>query len=602
MSENKAVLMRLAEAVADGEPVDWNAESAGHNDLAPRLQGLRMVESISMGHRSLESTGETEDTMAGATSQMAATQGLPADDDSAPGRRWGPLELIEKLGEGAFGEVWRAREANLDREVALKLRKKRPAADDPFAGRFLEEARKLAKVDHENVVEVYGADEHEGRAGIWTKLVRGKTLEDELQERGSFGDREAALVGIELCRALAAVHGAGLVHRDVKTANAMRAEGGRILLMDFGSVTDIPVAGGGRESHGVSGTPLAMAPEALRGVPLEPSADIYSLGILLYRLTSGDYPVTAESLLELDRKHREKERVPLRDRRPDLSAKFINVVECALSPAPPDRYQSAGTMESALLKTMAGTVAAQEPASSPESVESPSRAQNGARSWWRGWLPASLAAAALAMGSLFIWQMLPPSAFDVDASIFRESREGEGGDIRLATGGHVRPDDRLFLEVEGDEEMHVYVINQDENGEEYLLFPLEGFETVNPLSAGVKHRLPGTLSGSEQSWVVTSAGGTEHFLLVASAEPVALLENQIRSMAHAEPGVPVRMDSGTAIRLRGVGGVDQASGTGGGAQRELDDLATSVSKAGNQASYVHVEMFELSNPASSDGS
>jgi len=259
-------------------------------------------------------------------------------------------------------------------------------------------------------------------------------------------------------------------------------------------------------------------------------------------------------------------------------------------------------MESALLKVMAGTAAAPELANSTEAAHEPSKEQQEARSWWRGWLPTSLAAAALAMGSLVVWQMLPTGSFNVDASIFRESRDGDGGDVRLAAGGRVRPGDRLFVEIEGSENMHVYIINQDENGEEYLLFPLAGFETVNPLPAGIKHRLPGTLSGREQSWKVTSAGGTERFLLVASAEPVPLLENQIKSLTHAKPGVPVRMEIGAAIRFRGVGGVDLANRAGEGPQHELDDIAQIISQAGSQAPGIHVEIFELSNPVPGGGS
>jgi serine/threonine protein kinase len=595
MNNENADLLRLAEAVADGKPVDWESETTNHAELASRLRGLRLVESISSGHRLVESsrkpavdeTTEMDETRAGAPAAAAL---------SAPGRRWGPLELIEKLGEGAFGEVWRAREPKLDRDVALKLRKKRPTANDPFAGRFLDEARKLAKVDHENIVEIYGADEHDGREGLWTKLAQGKTLEDELRERGPFGDREAALVGVELFRALAAVHREGLVHRDVKTSNAIRAHGGKILLMDFGSVTDIPRKGDVGEARDISGTPLAMAPEALRGVPLTPSADIYSLGVLLYRLTSGKDPVTASTVAELVAKHQRGERIPLRDRRPDLSPEFVQVVERALSPDGKDRYQSAGAMEGALQKAIGTTTSVDVPSGGQDVAPRPTP-EPRRRLWWA----AAAAALVVAVAGLLIWQLFPSGSFEVEASIFRESGAGEDGDVRLAAGGRVQPGDRLFVEVEGTETMYAYVINQDDTGEEYLLFPLDGFETTNPLPPGVSHRLPGVLDGVDQSWVVTSAGGTERFLLVASAEPIPILEDQVRTLAQSEPGMPIRMNPGTGLKLRGVGGVERANRKDSASGRDLTDLADDVARAGGDQPKIHVEMFELANPPGAAG-
>jgi hypothetical protein len=199
--------------------------------------------------------------------------------------------------------------------------------------------------------------------------------------------------------------------------------------------------------------------------------------------------------------------------------------------------------------------------------------------------------------ALGVRQALRAPAFLAEAAMFREARTGDSGDVRLAAGGQISPGDRLFLEIEGSGPMHVYVINQDEAGEEYLLFPLTGFETTNPLPGGVEHRLPGVLDGIEQSWVVTSAGGTERFLLVASPEPVALIEEQIRSMSSAQPGAPIRMAEGTVPRLRGVGGVGQAGEVARKSEGNLSELAENL--AGEDADgrkKMHVELFELSNP------
>jgi TolB-like protein/Tfp pilus assembly protein PilF len=191
---------------------------------------------------------------------------------------------------------------------------------------------------------VYGAESIDGRVGLWMELVRGLTLEDVLRQQGPFAAREATFVGLDLCRALAAVHGVGLVHRDIKATNVMRAEGGRIVLMDFGTGQETATDA---EGH-IVGTPLYLAPEIFDGRPATPRSDLYSLGVLLYHLVTGAYPVVADTLGELAEAHRSGRVRRLRDARPDLPDGFVHVVERALAPSPDDRFDSAGAMERAL--------------------------------------------------------------------------------------------------------------------------------------------------------------------------------------------------------------------------------------------------------------
>src|SRR5260370_35776923 len=143
----------------------------------------------------------------------------------------GLLETREKVGRRAFGEVHRDWEPDLQREVALKL-----AVSGEHQDAASKEARALAQVRHNNVVTVYGVDRHGDQVGLWMDLIRGRTLESILKDQGPLGGREAALVGGELCRALAAVHARRLGHGDLKAQNVMREDGGRIVLMDFGLV------------------------------------------------------------------------------------------------------------------------------------------------------------------------------------------------------------------------------------------------------------------------------------------------------------------------------------------------------------------------------
>jgi serine/threonine-protein kinase len=209
-------------------------------------------------------------------------------------------------------------------------------------GRILEEARRLARIRHAHVVQVYGAEHHDNRVGLWMELVRGQSLEEVLQARGPFGAREAALIGLDLCAALAAVHGAGLLHRDIKAQNVMRESGGRLVLMDFGT---------GEELSGTNrlvGTPLYLAPEIFRGQRASVQSDLYSLGVLLFYLVTGKFPVVAGSMEELARAHAQRQRQSLRDLRPDLPEAFVATVERALDSDPTRRYHSVGDFESAL--------------------------------------------------------------------------------------------------------------------------------------------------------------------------------------------------------------------------------------------------------------
>ena len=142
----------------------------------------------------------------------------------------------------------------LQRDVAVKL-----LGDTGRSAEIIQEARLLARVRHPNVVTVYGVDQHDGVVGLWMEFVDGLTLTRVLATRGVLGPREAALIGIDLCRAVAAVHKAGLVHRDIKAQNVMREAGGRIVLMDFGAGE---MRADRTPSGRVTGTPLYLAPSS----------------------------------------------------------------------------------------------------------------------------------------------------------------------------------------------------------------------------------------------------------------------------------------------------------------------------------------------------
>lgn len=538
-------LAALADLVNDEERVDWATESARSPELRSRLGGLELLDRIAAAHRNP----------------------FPDEDELVAGARfrWGHLHVRDALGRGAFGEVYRAFDPRLEREVALKLLRADADRGNLDVHRFLEEARRMARVRHDGVVTIHGADVHDGRPGFWSDLVSGETLDERLDRDGVLGAEEARSVGLELCRALAAVHDAGIVHGDVKAANVMRDDRGRILLMDFGAGTDSvdPGAPAGTGPAAARGTPLALAPEIFGGAAPSTATDLYALGILLYRLLTDAYPVEADTWESLEAAHAGGRRTPLRDRRPDLPTDLVQAIEGALDPDPRSRLATAGALEHALRADRVPGSATPYPA--------PASTTRGRRVTAVGALLAAGVAATILLvagpqqtprepassidpvaGST----PAPPVAGDIETAWYR-TRRGERDAV--PAGGMVQPGDGLCLEVRLPDARHVYVLNEDDQGRLYQLFPLDDLDLHNPLPADEWHRLPGPRAGTPYDWQVTSGAGRESFLVVASREPVDDLAAHLAGLAPARAGRPVETRPpdplGDEVPHRGVGGL-----------------------------------------------
>jgi serine/threonine-protein kinase len=347
-------LLAAAASVADGADIDWDSveRAISHDEDRRLLVELRFIAEMIRAVAGNASESRKSD---------ASDVGLAPGTIRSAGDLWGPLEIIEHVGRGTFGDVYRAWDRRLDREVALKILRRRERGDPRDASMVIQEGRLLARVRHPNVATVYGAERIDGHLGVWMEFVQGRTLEQELRTGGPFDVDRVIRIGIELSGALSTVHRAGLIHGDVKAQNVLCDRDGRLVLTDFGAGSERRELGAGT-SPDLAGTPITLAPELLQGHAATPLTDVYSLGILLYHLATGAYPISGQSLKDIREAHARGDRTTLAVARPDLPGAFVSIIDRAIDPDPASRYESAEALGSALTSL---TVSAVPPRRSP---------------------------------------------------------------------------------------------------------------------------------------------------------------------------------------------------------------------------------------------
>lgn len=268
----------------------------------------------------------------------------------SPGDKVGPYEVISLLGAGGMGEVYRASDPRLVREVAIKVLREQDEHDPVRLRRFEQEARAAAGLNHPNVVVVHDFGLDGETPYIVSELLVGRPLRERLRE-GQPSRREALSIGAQIAAGLAAAHQAGLVHRDLKPGNVQLLDDGRVKIFDFGLTVRDPARTGAPDSTmtssgAVIGTPAYMAPEQVRGHHADHRSDLFALGTILYEMLSGERAFTGDSLDEVGM-------AILHCDPPDLPDPVLNnVVRRCLEKNPDDRFQSASEV-AFLLETLA---------------------------------------------------------------------------------------------------------------------------------------------------------------------------------------------------------------------------------------------------------
>jgi hypothetical protein len=251
--------------------------------------------------------------------------------------------LDEKIGSGGMSSVYRAFDPTLERWVAIKLMHRDISHDPDQLERFRREARAVAQLNHPHVVTVIDAGEDDGAPYIVFEYVEGETLKDRIRRLGRLPVSEAVAYAIEIARALEAAHASRLVHRDVKPQNVLIDPDGRAKVTDFGIARSLE-AQGLTATGRVLGTTDYVSPEQALGHEVTGQSDIYSLGIVLYEMLTGEAPFTADTQVAVAMKHVREPLPDVQRRRPEISASLAAVVERATAKETQNRYQDVSEM------------------------------------------------------------------------------------------------------------------------------------------------------------------------------------------------------------------------------------------------------------------
>ncbi len=262
--------------------------------------------------------------------------------------------LLEVLGDGGMARVYLAHDSVLDREVALKVLREQYADDEGFVERFRREARNAASLNHPNIVQVYdqGRDD-DGTYYIAMEYVPGGTLKDRMAKEGPLAPREAAGIASRVAEALGVAHGRGIVHRDIKPQNVLLSASGEAKVADFG-IARAASSKTMTETNLILGTAAYMSPEQVRGEPVGPASDLYSLGVVLYEMLTGRLPYEADDPIATAMKHINDPAPHPREVNPAVSEEVDALVVKLLAKQPEDRYASAAGLAEDLKRARDG--------------------------------------------------------------------------------------------------------------------------------------------------------------------------------------------------------------------------------------------------------
>lgn len=345
----------------------------------------------------------------------------------------GRYTLAERIGGGAMGDVWRADDTVLERPVAVKILRPELLDDARFAKRFRREALILASLDHPGIVDVHDYGENALGDGsrvayIVMELVEGRPLDEFLKESGPLPPEQALATTAEALEALHAAHRRQIVHRDIKPSNLLICADGRVKVTDFGLARDLATSKITPE-HAVVGTALYIAPEQVEGHGTTPASDLYSMGVVCYKMLTGKLPFDGERAIEILVKHVQQ---PVPALPADFPQPVRDFVATALAKKPEDRFPNAATMAAAA-RTAApaaassavagGAVVSPESGGAAEVMVAPQQGRSG-RGRRRVLIPLLVACVVtVVVGGVVL----------IDPSLFRSHTSTRGNEASVST-------------------------------------------------------------------------------------------------------------------------------------------------------------------------
>src|SRR6266542_2985495 len=320
------------------------------------------------------------------------------------GAKLGPYEILSPLGAGGMGEVYRAKDPRLGREVAIKVLPASFSQDADRLRRFEQEARAAGILNHPNITAVYDIGTHEGAPYVVQELLEGETLRSDLAG-GKFSPRKAIDYALQLAPGLAAAHEQGIVHRDLTPENLFVTRDGRVKILDFGLAklthaeegslaTSLPTATAGTEPGVVLGTLGYMSPEQVRGRPADARSDIFSFGAILYEMLSGKRAFARDSAADTMSAILKEDPPELSATNQNISTGLERIVRHCLEKNPEARFHSAHDLAFDL-ESLSGL-------SAPAAQPVPATAAPSRRARWTPIIGGAVAA-ALALAALILW-------------------------------------------------------------------------------------------------------------------------------------------------------------------------------------------------------
>jgi eukaryotic-like serine/threonine-protein kinase len=267
--------------------------------------------------------------------------------------RIGNCRVVEEVASGGMAVVYRAIQDHLGRTVAIKALKTAASADQQLVTRFEREAKSLANLQHENIIHIYDFHEERGALFIVMEYVQGTDLYDLLDRSGRLPYDVAAVIAMQVARALDYIHYRSIVHRDIKPANIMVSRQGGVKLMDFGIARDTNFEHDLTQTGTGIGTPSYMSPEQILGDKLDARSDIFSLGIVLYQMVTGRKPFVENEEKSVLHLIREEKHTRARKLNPDIPRELEKIIDRCLQKKPRDRFQSAQALVMVLERFLA---------------------------------------------------------------------------------------------------------------------------------------------------------------------------------------------------------------------------------------------------------